>query len=215
METQRYACRCKLQGERYKCESKKQCRLDFFVFYSSLENEEVTFKSGERQQAEAGKSTSACSLSLALAFLLPSVFLPEAKRRSKRNLWLLSGQQADWMSKPSNSRRFMELKVQKFSVVREFRPCLSSLTPLDHSSMSKAKAGREGGRREPTDERNDSRRQRRGEGLTFSPSTLTKAKRGEDRQENRGLDGGFSDLQAEGVWLHTWVQITLSRCLIV
>lgn len=75
------------------------------------------------------------------------------------------------------------MKGQKFTVVREFRPRLSSLTRLQtNCCMSKARRGREVvrgaevvGRGGGTDERNDSRRQRRGEGLTF-PSTATKAK---------------------------------------
>lgn len=71
------------------------------------------------------------------------------------------------------------MKGQKFSVVREFRPCLSSLhfRPIGVCQSQKDR-GREGwgeergagGERERgggTDERNDSRRQRRGEGLTY------------------------------------------------
>lgn len=87
------------------------------------------------------------------------------------------------------------MKGRKFTVVREFRPRLSSLrsTPLQtHRCMSKAKAWERMGQavrgtdREgwmdgggATDERNDSGRQRRGEGLTFPsllyPSPATKA----------------------------------------
>lgn len=76
------------------------------------------------------------------------------------------------------------MKGQKFTVVPEFRPppFLTHSTPDQLLYTSKAKEGgrvrwsRGRGVGGGTDERNDSRRQRRGEGLTF-PSRATKAKR--------------------------------------
>ncbi|KAI4822100.1 hypothetical protein KUCAC02_007662 [Chaenocephalus aceratus] len=67
---------------------------------------------------------------------------------------------------------FTKLKGQKFTIVHEFRPRLSSLTP-GQLLYVKGKKGREREERVGRDERNDSRRQRRGEGLTFGNKSKT------------------------------------------